>query len=80
MCCYPIGADYALMGFFSEITEVFRQPLKPSPTAARAFVVQSLSETCQSNLTSTAKDVVWENMNPVEALFGGGGLVKQVQR
>ena len=59
--------------------------LKPSPSAVGASVVQSLSGAClsshdfsfYSDLTSTAEDVEWENINPVEALLGEGGLVEK---
>lgn len=59
--------------------------LKPSPSAVGASVVQSLSGAClsshdfsfYSDLTSTAEDVEWENVNPVEAMLGENGLVSK---
>ena len=59
--------------------------LKPSPSAVGASVVQSLSGAClsshdfsfYSDLTSTAEDVEWENINPVEAMLGENGLVSK---
>ena len=59
--------------------------LKPSSSAVGASVVQSLSGAClsshdfsfYSDLTSTAENVEWENINPVEALLGEGGLVEK---
>ena len=59
--------------------------LKPSPSVVGASVVQSLSSAClsehgftlYSDLTSTAEEVEWENVNPVEAMLGEGGLVEK---
>ena len=59
--------------------------LKPSPSAVGASVVQSFSGDClsshdfsfYSDLTSTAEDVEWENVNPVEAMLGENGLVSK---
>ena len=59
--------------------------LKPSSSAVGASVVQSLSGAClsshdfsfYSDLTSTAENVEWENINPVEAMLGEGGLVEK---
>ena len=59
--------------------------LKPSPSAVGASVVQSHSGAClsshdfsfYSDLTSTAEDVEWENVNPVEAMLGENGLVSK---
>ncbi len=59
--------------------------LKASPSAVGASVVQSLSGAClsshdfsfYSDLTSTAEDVEWENINPVEAMLGENGLVSK---
>ena len=61
------------------------QIAKPSPSAVGASVVQSLSGAClsshdfsfYSDLTSTAEDVEWENVNPVEAMLGENGLVSK---
>ena len=59
--------------------------LKPSSSAVGASVVQGLSSAClsghgftfYSDLTSTAQDVSLENVNPVEALLGEGGLAEK---
>lgn len=59
--------------------------IEPSASAVGASVVQSLSATCltkhdftfYSDLTSTAEEVCLENMNPVEALLGEGGLAEK---
>ena len=70
---------------FYDLLDNMIKSLKPSPSAVGASVVQSLSEGCLSNhdftfysdLTSTSEDVEWENINPVEALLGEGGLVEK---
>ena len=57
--------------------------LEPSSSAVGASVAQSISSAClsghsftfYSDLTSTADDVCFENVNPVDALLGEGGLV-----
>ena len=70
---------------FYDLLDNMIQSLKPSPSAVGASVVQSLSGAClsshdfsfYSDLTSTAEDVEWENVNPVEALLGENGLVSK---
>ena len=70
---------------FYDLLDNMIKSLKPSPSAVGASVVQSLSETClsshdfsfYSDLTSTAEDVEWENVNPVEAMLGENGLVSK---
>ena len=70
---------------FYDLLDNMIKSLKPSPSAVGASVVQSLSDAClsahdfsfYSDLTSTAEDVEWENINPVEALLGEGGLVEK---
>ena len=70
---------------FYDLLDNMIKSLKPSPSAVRASVVQSLSEAClsshdfsfYSDLTSTAEDVEWENVNPVEAMLGENGLVSK---
>ena len=70
---------------FYDLLDNMVKSLKPSPSAVGASVVQSLSEACLSNhdfsfysdLTSTAEDVEWENINPVEAMLGENGLVSK---
>ena len=70
---------------FYDLLDNMIKSLKPSPSAVGASVVQSLSGAClsahdfsfYSDLTSTAEDVEWENINPVEALLGENGLVSK---
>ncbi len=70
---------------FYDLLDNMVKSLKPSPSAVGASVVQSLSGACLSNhdfsfysdLTSTAEDVEWENVNPVEAMLGENGLVSK---
>ena len=70
---------------FYDLLDNMVKTLKPSSTAVGASVVKSLSAAClsphdftfYSDLTSTAEDVVWENVNPVEAMLGEGGLVEK---
>ena len=70
---------------FYDLLDNMIKALKPSPSAVGASVVQSLSGAClsshdfsfHSDLTSTAEDVEWENVNPVEAMLGENGLVSK---
>lgn len=70
---------------FYDLLDSMIKSLKPSPSAVGASVVQSLPEAClsphdfsfYSDLTSTAEDVEWENVNPVEAMLGENGLVSK---
>ena len=70
---------------FYDLLDNMVKSLKPSPSAVGASVVQSLAGACLSNhdfsfysdLTSTAEDVEWENVNPVEAMLGENGLVSK---
>ena len=70
---------------FYDLLDNMIKNLKPSPSAVGASVVQSLSGAClsshdfsfYSDLTSTAEDVEWENINPVEAMLGENGLVSK---
>ena len=70
---------------FYDLLDNMIKSLKPSPSAVGASVVQSLSGAClsthdfnfYSDLTSTAADVEWENINPVEAMLGDNGLVSK---
>ena len=70
---------------FYDLLDNMVKSLKPSPSAVGASVVQSLSGAClsshdfsfYSDLTSTAEDVEWENINPVEAMLGENGLVSK---
>ena len=75
---------YARHIFYDLLDNMVRS-LKPSPSAVGASVVQSLAGAClsshdfsfYSDLTSTAEDVEWENVNPVEAMLGENGLVSK---
>ena len=75
---------YARHIFYDMLDNMIKS-LKPSPSAVGASVVQSLSGAClsshdfsfYSDLTSTAEDVEWENINPVEAMLGENGLVSK---
>jgi phage minor structural protein len=70
---------------FYDLLDNMIKSLKPSPSAVGASVVQSLSGAClsthdfsfYSDLTSTAENVEWENINPVEAMLGENGLVSK---
>ena len=70
---------------FYDLLDNMIKSLKPSPSAVGASVVQSLAGAClsshdfsfYSDLTSTAEDVEWENVNPVEAMLGENGLVSK---
>ena len=70
---------------FYDLLDNMIKSLKPSPSAVGASVVQELSSVClsahdfsfYSDLTSTAEDVEWENVNPVEAMLGENGLVSK---
>ena len=70
---------------FYDLLDNMIKSLKPSLSAVGASVVQSLSGAClsshdfsfYSDLTSTAEDVEWENINPVEAMLGENGLVSK---
>ena len=70
---------------FYDLLDNMLKSLKPSPSAVGAYVVQGLSGAClsahdfsfYSDLTSTAEDVEWENVNPVEAMLGENGLVSK---
>lgn len=73
---------YARHIFYDLLDNMIRK-LEPSSSAVGASVAQSISSAClsghsftfYSDLTSTADDVCFENVNPVDALLGEGGLV-----
>ena len=73
---------YARHIFYDLLDNMIRK-LEPSASAVGASVAQSISSAClsghsftfYSDLTSTAEDVCFENVNPVDALLGEGGLV-----
>lgn len=70
---------------FYDLLDNMIKSVKPSPSAVGASAVQSLSAGClsehgftlYSDLTATADEVEWENVNPVEAMLGEGGLVEK---
>ena len=70
---------------FYDLLDNMIQSLKPSSSQTGASVVQSISTAClsehgftfYSDLESTAKEVEWENINPVEALLGEGGAAEK---
>ena len=73
---------YARHIFYDLLDNMIRK-LEPSSSAVGASVAQSISSAClsrhsftfYSDLTTTAEDVCFENVNPVDALLGEGGLV-----
>lgn len=70
---------------FYDLLDNMIQSLKPSSSTVGASVVQSLSSSClsahdftfYSDLSSTAEEVEWENINPVEAMLGEGGMTEK---
>ncbi len=70
---------------FYDLLDNMIQSLKPSSSQTGASVVQDLSAAClsehgftfYSDLESMAKEVEWENINPVEALLGEGGAAEK---
>ena len=70
---------------FYDLLDNMIESLKPSSSRTAASVVQSISTAClsehgftfYSDLESTAKEVEWENINPVEALLGEGGAAEK---
>lgn len=70
---------------FYDLLDNMIQKIEPSPSAVGASVALSISSGClsehgftfYSDLTSTAADVAFENINPVEALLGEGGMVEK---
>ncbi len=67
---------------FYDLLDNMIQKIEPSSSMAGATVAQNISSNClsehdftfYSDLTSTAEDVLIENVNPIEALLGEGGL------
>ena len=72
---------YARHVFYDLLDNMIKK-IEPSSSMAGATVAQSISSNClsehdftfYSDLTTTAEDVLIENVNPVEALLGEGGL------
>lgn len=75
---------YARHVFYDLLDNMIKK-IEPSATAVGASVAQSIASGClsehdftfYSDLTSTAEKVCFENVNPVEALLGEGGLVEK---
>lgn len=70
---------------FYDLLDNMIKSVKPASDAVGASVVQSISDGClsehdfifYSDLESTASDVSFENINPVEALLGENGLTSK---
>ncbi len=68
---------------FYDLLDNMIQSYAPASTDAGASVLQGLSGAClsdhaftfYSDLTATAEDVTFENINPVEAILGTDGLI-----
>ena len=77
---------YARHVFYDLIDNMVKK-LQPASSTVGASVVQTLSQSCLSehdftfypDLTSTAEDVLLENLNPVECMLGEGGIVEKYQ-
>ena len=70
---------------FYDLLDNMIQKIEPSASAVGASVAQSISSGClsahdfifYSDLTTTAEDVCFENINPVEAMLGEGGMTEK---
>jgi len=70
---------------FYDLLDNMIKSYKPSSSAVGASVVQTVSSSClsehdftfYSDLDSTAEDVEFENINPVDALLGEEGVVEK---
>ena len=70
---------------FYDLLDNMIKSYKPSPSAVGASVVQTVSSSClsehdftfYSDLDSTAEDVEFENINPVDAILGEKGVVEK---
>ena len=70
---------------FYDLLDNMIKSYKPSPSAVGASVVQTVSSSClsehdftfYSDLDSTAEDVEFENINPVDAILGEEGVVEK---
>ena len=70
---------------FYDLLDNMIHSYKPSSAAVGASVVQTISSSClsdhdftfYSDLDSRAEDVAFENVNPVDALLGEGGVVEK---
>ena len=79
-------SSYARHIFYDLLDNMVRE-YRPSPAASGAAVVKGLSERClsphgfrfYSDLSGTAQDVSFQNVNPVEALLGEDGVTGKYQ-
>jgi hypothetical protein len=70
---------------FYDLMDNMIQSYQPSPATIGAALAQNISSQCQtdhgftffSDLASTANDVLLENINPVEAVLGEGGMTEK---
>ena len=70
---------------FYDLLDNMIKSYKPAVTTAGSVVAQNISSKCltehdfsfYSDLTSTAEEVAFENVNPVDAILGEGGLVEK---
>ena len=70
---------------FYDLMDNMLKSYKPAASTAGSVVVQNISSKCltehdftfYSDLTSTADEVEFENINPVDAILGEGGLVEK---
>lgn len=70
---------------FYDLMDNMLKSYKPAASSAGSVVVQNISSKCltehdftfYSDLTSTADEVEFENINPVDALLGEGGVVEK---
>ncbi len=70
---------------FYDLLDNMIQKIEPSASAVGASVAQNISSNClsahdftfYSDLTATAEDVCFENINPVEAMLGEGGMAEK---
>ena len=75
---------YARHVFYDLMDNMIRK-YEPPATTTGANVVQGIASSClsehdltfYSDLDSTAEEVIFENVNPVDAILGDGGLVEK---
>ncbi len=75
---------YARHIFYDLLDNMIRK-IEPAADAVGASVVQNISSNClsehdftfYSDLTTTANEVCFENINPVEAMLGAGGMAEK---
>ena len=75
---------YARHVFYDLMDNMIRK-YEPSDTTTGANVAQGVASSClsehdftfYSDLDSTAEEVLFENVNPVDAILGDGGLIEK---